>query len=132
MLTPLAIAYILARVVAGLDDPVGRTQLAFQVHHDFHLADDKEIIMRPTSLMSIEEPALTIRTRPTMISRPKSPDLVQQARWSSMQDGLSMALEWEEVLSDGPDIEDRHTLSQVRRSHSSGRCENKQLFSSPG
>jgi hypothetical protein len=57
--------------------------------------------------------AAALRTRPTTVSRPRSPELVQEARWMSMRDAQSMPVEWDTVAVNGPDVEDRYTLSQV-------------------
>jgi hypothetical protein len=111
MRTTLAIVCILARLVVALGPPTQRT---FRVQHDFGLGEDQKISWAASaSLPLTEDPSLTIKTHSTRLSRPVSVDLVQQARHASMHDGLSMALEWTEVVTSGPDIEDRHTLSQV-------------------
>jgi lipase ATG15 len=106
MRAPLAFVFLAARLVVGLDDP---TRRAFRTQHRFAAGDDQEISL--TALH--EEPSFTIKSRPTVVSRPVSLDLVQQARLSSTHDSVSTSLEWEEVKTTGPDIEDRHTLAQV-------------------
>ncbi|KAL0946658.1 hypothetical protein HGRIS_012850 [Hohenbuehelia grisea] len=58
---------------------------------------------------------LTIRTRPTTVFRPRSVDLLQRARLRSLQYHQSEAVEWYQTEVEGPDVQDRHTLSQLAR-----------------
>ena len=57
----------------------------------------------------LERPTVTIKTRPTSVFKPRSVEAFMHAR-HSLED---MNVEWDEVDSEGPDIEDRHTIQQL-------------------
>lgn len=58
---------------------------------------------------------LSLKARPMTVYRPKSLDAHERARLRSLHHGETEPIEWEELIVSGPDIEDRHTLSQLAR-----------------
>jgi hypothetical protein len=72
------------------------------VHHYTHSPTTKALFHPILSLSDIPVPSLTLRAVPTTIYRPRSLGDSQLTPWDAI-----------EVL--GPDVEDRHTLSQLAR-----------------
>ncbi|KAF8077669.1 alpha/beta-hydrolase [Lyophyllum atratum] len=60
-------------------------------------------------------PTRTLKARPTTVYRPRSLDALHHARVRSLHDGESEKVEWDRVEVLGPDVEDKHTLSQLAR-----------------
>lgn len=60
-------------------------------------------------------PSMTVKARPTTVYRPHSIEALHRARLRSLHLSESEALEWDPVEVLGPDVEDRHTLSQLAR-----------------
>ncbi|KAG6868683.1 hypothetical protein C0993_011913 [Termitomyces sp. T159_Od127] len=58
---------------------------------------------------------MRLRTRPTTVFRPRSLEALHHARLRSLRNRESEIAEWEELTISGPDVEDRHTLSQLAR-----------------
>ncbi|KAG5352974.1 hypothetical protein C0989_011617 [Termitomyces sp. Mn162] len=58
---------------------------------------------------------MSVRTRPTTVFRPRSLDALHHARLRSLHNQESEMVEWDELIVSGPDVEDRHTLSQLAR-----------------
>jgi lipase ATG15 len=60
-------------------------------------------------------PAVSLKARPMTVYRPKSLEAHEHARLRSLHQGETEPVEWEEVVVLGPDVQDRHTLSQLAR-----------------
>lgn len=60
-------------------------------------------------------PTWTLRTVPTTVSRPKNPEVYQEARMRSMKHAQTALMEWEDITVHGPDVQNQHTLSQLAR-----------------
>ncbi|KAI0748526.1 alpha/beta-hydrolase [Daedaleopsis nitida] len=60
-------------------------------------------------------PVTILRATPTIIHRPRSPAAYQHARLRSLRSRESEPVEWEQVRVLAPDLQDRHTLSQLAR-----------------
>jgi lipase ATG15 len=103
--------------------PSNAPLLSFTAEHEFHLLDaniDLDPLSRPilSSLRSTSTtpiPDFALKARPTTVTRPRSNDILQQARLRSSRHGQCERVEWEEIDTTGPDIEDRHTLAQLAR-----------------
>ncbi|KAK7054675.1 hypothetical protein VNI00_003138 [Paramarasmius palmivorus] len=87
-----------------------QTSLQFPYHHDIGRLPDES----STSLSHLAATP-TLKARPTTVYRPRSIDVVEQARQRSLLYEENEALEWNAVDVLGPDIEDRHTLVQLGR-----------------
>ncbi|PPR01090.1 hypothetical protein CVT26_015996 [Gymnopilus dilepis] len=61
--------------------------------------------------------SLSIKSRPTVIYRPRSLEVLHRTRLRSLRDAESdlEQVVWDEVEVDGPDVEDLHTLAQLAR-----------------
>jgi lipase ATG15 len=62
-----------------------------------------------------DTPTMTLKARPTTVHRPRSHALLQRARLRSLHSRECEIVEWDQKEAMGPDIEDRHTLSQLAR-----------------
>jgi hypothetical protein len=114
MRASLVVAYALVYTSLAAGYNTQRTsQLIFQAEHDYHLDNLDEIVLASSTNHADVANEFAIKTRRMKVFQPKSVDLVQQARRSSLRDGMSSALEWTEVEVNGPDVQDRHTLAQV-------------------
>lgn len=82
----------------------------FDLQHQFHLS-----VADPTYTTPSELPAISLKARPTTVYRPKSLDAHEHARLRSLLHAETEPIEWEQMVVSGPDIEDRHTLSQLAR-----------------
>lgn len=96
-------------VTADSDRP--RT-LAFHLDRDHSSypqsdGDIQFVVQQRPNLDSYPTP--TLLTRPTSVYRPRSIHAFMDSRFSSED----VAVEWDEVEVEGPDIEDRHTLQQL-------------------
>ncbi|KAL6305303.1 alpha/beta-hydrolase [Sparassis latifolia] len=60
-------------------------------------------------------PTITLQARPTTIWRPRSTAALLRARLRSLYDAEDEEVEWEQVEVLGPDVEDKHTISQLAR-----------------
>jgi len=60
-------------------------------------------------------PTMTLKARPTTLYRPRSHPALQRARLRSLRLGECEKVEWDQLDTIGPDIEDRHTVSQLAR-----------------
>lgn len=59
--------------------------------------------------------AVILQATPTTVYRPRNPAAYQHARRRSLLSQESERVEWEEVRILAPDVQDRHTLSQLAR-----------------
>jgi len=89
------------------------------LHHQFHIpihgdAQDQPILLVDHASPS-RVPTLSLKTRPVTVYRPKSLDAHERARFRSLHHGETEPIEWEEAIVSGPDVGDRHTLSQLAR-----------------
>ncbi|KAF7975826.1 hypothetical protein HWV62_8377 [Athelia sp. TMB] len=57
----------------------------------------------------------TVKSRPTTVYRPRSQAALEHARLRSLRHGESEEVEWDLVHTRGPDVQDKHTLSQLAR-----------------
>ena len=67
-----------------------------------------------------ESPSITptytgVRAIPTTVYRPRSVDSFLHARLRSFRQSESETIEWEQIEILGPDVQDRHTLTQLAR-----------------
>lgn len=69
-------------------------------------------IKDPQYELSLQIP---IKSRSTKVFRPRSLAALHHARLRSLHNQESETVEWEELYVSGPDVEDRHTLSQLAR-----------------
>lgn len=61
------------------------------------------------------EPSMTVKAVPTTVYRPRSLEALHHARLRSLHLAESEVVEWDRLDILGPDIEDKHTLSQLAR-----------------
>lgn len=91
----------------------------FDLQHQFTLplhanADNQRPLLAEYAPPS-ETPSVSLKARPVTVYRPKSLDAHERARLRSLHHAETEPIEWEEAVVSGPDIEDRHTLSQLAR-----------------
>ena len=118
----LAIAF-LSSASLTLGAAPDQTALTFTSHHEFPIDPElksptrypQEYISDITPDSSDTTPTLTLKARPTTVYRPRSRAALQQSRLRSLHFGESEKVEWDHTEVLGPDIEDRHTLSQLAR-----------------
>lgn len=98
------------------------TAISFELQHEYRpqLRDDLDDLSQLAFDISDLESApsssvVTLQAKPTTVYRPRSPAGFQHARLRSLRSEESEPVEWEEVHVLAPDIEDRHTLSQLAR-----------------
>ncbi|KAG5642884.1 hypothetical protein DXG03_001926 [Asterophora parasitica] len=60
-------------------------------------------------------PSRTLKARPTTVYQPRSLDALHNARLRSLYERESEKVEWDRVEVLSPDVEDKHTLSQLAR-----------------
>ncbi|KAH9952107.1 alpha/beta-hydrolase [Amylocystis lapponica] len=101
--------------------PFGRTHVSFVAQHEVRPSGNYDLD-DPQSMFDIagvdEIPlshTITLQARPTTVYRPRSTAALQSARLVSLHNGERQEVEWDEVELRGPDIEDKHTLSQLAR-----------------
>jgi putative lipase involved disintegration of autophagic bodies len=82
----------------------------FDLHHQLNLPVADLTYTAPSEL-----PAISLKARPITVYRPKSLDAHEHARLRSLLHAETEPIEWEQMVVSGPDIEDRHTLSQLAR-----------------
>ncbi|KAL1944707.1 hypothetical protein VTO73DRAFT_3137 [Trametes versicolor] len=98
------------------------TAISFELQHEYRpqLRDDLDDLSQLAFDISDLESApsssvVTLQAKPTTVYRPRSPAGFQHARLRSLRSEESEPVEWDEVHVLAPDIEDRHTLSQLAR-----------------
>ncbi|TFY67044.1 hypothetical protein EVJ58_g1880 [Rhodofomes roseus] len=112
----LCYAHVVASSVAA--EP---TEISFVPEEAYTLArtfdlDSPQSLFDVSSLLNEPDtPTFSLKTRPMMVYRPRSPEALQRARVRTLRGEPSEAVEWEEVQVMGPYIEDKHTLSQLAR-----------------
>ncbi|KAG6820848.1 hypothetical protein H0H93_010675 [Arthromyces matolae] len=92
------------------------------------LTFNSELILRPYSENDLEfatgfipgplnelDHLTSVKTRSTTVYRPRSLEALHDARHKSLHELQSQTVEWDELNVPGPDVEDRHTLSQLAR-----------------
>lgn len=91
------------------------SSVAFSQHHSvFHEHDELGMSLAGTS----QQPLLaspTLKSRPTTVYRPRSQAALERARLRSLRYEESEEVEWDLVNTQGPDVQDKHTLSQLAR-----------------
>jgi len=85
------------------------------VNFDLPVTDDDQLPFIAAYTPPFEPPAISLKTRPTTVYRPKSLDAHEHARLRSLLHAETEPIEWEQMVVSGPDVEDRHTLSQLAR-----------------
>lgn len=93
----------LAVVVAGAANPHSIPIVVKPVHRYSHGIDTQGALFHPTaSLLDVPVPSWTLKAAPTTVYRPRYLHGLHNIPWDPI-----------EVL--GPDVEDKHTLSQLAR-----------------
>ncbi|KAI0780663.1 alpha/beta-hydrolase [Trametes elegans] len=101
-----------------------RVPISFESHQTYglgsQLASDLDDLRQVSLEISDVNPLpshslASLQARPTTVYRPRSAEAFQHARLRSLQSEENESVEWEEVQVLAPDIEDRHTLSQLAR-----------------
>ena len=59
--------------------------------------------------------AVTLQATPTVVLRPRDPAAFQHARLRSLHSHESEPIDWKPVRMLAPDVQDKHTLSQLAR-----------------
>ncbi|KAG2061636.1 alpha beta-hydrolase [Suillus hirtellus] len=105
------------QVVIASDATVVPNRVNFDLHNQFVLpvAEDQLPLTAAYPTPPSEPPAISLKTRPITVYRPKSLDPHEHARLRSLLHAETEPIEWEQKVVSGPDIEDRHTLSQLAR-----------------
>ncbi|TFK42284.1 alpha/beta-hydrolase [Crucibulum laeve] len=110
---------LLTLILALVTPHVLGASLAFNAHHELRLPDTnhdrQQASFQSTPLSS--PPTLTLKSRPTNVYRPRSLDLLHHARLQSLHhsESPSEPLQWDPHHIEGPDVQDRHTLTQLAR-----------------
>ncbi|KAI0664656.1 alpha/beta-hydrolase [Cubamyces menziesii] len=103
-----------------------RTPISFRLQHEYtgpgpqalpeDPSDLRQLVLDRQDIGIVPSPAaFALQARPTTVYRPRSPVDYQHARLRSLHAQESEPVEWEEVQVLGPDVEDKHTLSQLAR-----------------
>ncbi|KAI8989698.1 alpha/beta-hydrolase [Trametes punicea] len=99
-----------------------RVPISFQWQHVFspqlpdHLDDFSQLTFDISNVgIAPSLTSVSLQARPTTVYRPRSPAGYQHARLRSLRSQESEPVEWDEVQVLAPDIEDKHTLSQLAR-----------------
>lgn len=110
-----SLLHILQVVIASAT--VFPNRVNFDLHQQFNLsvADDDQIPCITAYTLPFGPPAISLKARPITVYRPKSLDAHEHARLRSLLHAETEPIEWEQVVVSAPDIEDRHTLSQLAR-----------------
>lgn len=105
--------------VVSAETTVVPNSVNFDLHYKFNLplqADAQDQLPFLVDYASPSPtPTISLKSRPTTVYRPKSLDAHERARLRSLHHMETEPIEWEEVIVSGPDVEDRHTLSQLAR-----------------
>ncbi|OSD08584.1 alpha/beta-hydrolase [Trametes coccinea BRFM310] len=101
-----------------------RIPISFELQHEYRpqlaeseqLADFNQLAFDISDVEHAPSRTLaTLQARPTTVYRPRSATSFQHARLRSLHSQESEPIEWDEVQVLGPDVEDKHTLSQLAR-----------------
>lgn len=105
----------------GTPTPSG-TPISFELQREYRpqLQDDLDdlgqLAFDISDVAAARSPSVvTLQAKPTTVYRPRSPAGFQHARLRSLRAEESEPVEWDEFHVLAPDIEDRHTLSQLAR-----------------
>lgn len=93
-------------------------EIIFQSAQEYALSHEAAFDAQEPVFVTSKSPSGTtypLRARPTSVWRPRDPTALQHARWRSLHFQESEPVQWEVVETLGPDIEDKHTLSQLAR-----------------
>ncbi|PIL24236.1 hypothetical protein GSI_13989 [Ganoderma sinense ZZ0214-1] len=83
---------------------------------DAQLHDPNQVVFDVSDARNQQSSAtVTLQAIPTTVYRPRDSAAFQHARLRSLRSQESEPIEWEEVQLLAPDIEDKHTLSQLAR-----------------
>ncbi|KII88294.1 hypothetical protein PLICRDRAFT_41455 [Plicaturopsis crispa FD-325 SS-3] len=91
--------------------------LSFSAHREFHLSGDTDGSLGTIQVEDVGHglPSYTLKAIPTTVYRPRSQAALQRSRLRSLRVGESEKVDWIETDVYGPDVSDRHTLSQLAR-----------------
>lgn len=100
-----------------------RTPISFELHNqyaprlrDAPLQDPTQVAFDVSGASNRQSlGTMSLQAIPTTVYRPRDSAAFQRARLRSLRSQESEPIEWEEVQLLAPDIEDRHTLSQLAR-----------------
>lgn len=105
--------------VVSAEATVARNSVNVDLHYKFSLPLQADAQDQLPFLVDYASPSRTstifLKSRPTTVYRPKSLDAHERARMRSLHHMETEPIEWEEMIVSGPDVEDRHTLSQLAR-----------------
>ena len=87
----------------------------YSLDPDFGDSRDQQAVFHASAPACKGTPTFALKARPTTVWRPRSRDAIQHARLRSLRHAESEPVEWEQVDTSGPDIEDQYTLSQLAR-----------------
>ncbi|KZP12555.1 alpha/beta-hydrolase [Athelia psychrophila] len=108
-LLSIALLFLLCPTTILAGDP----PVKFGLHHTVYYESG-------TPSLSIErqhpiQASPTLKARPTTVYRPRSQAALEHARLRSLRHAESEEVEWDLVETMGPDVQDKHTLSQLAR-----------------
>lgn len=111
----IALFLLLGPTIFAVDAPERYSSVSFGLRHTYSQSDESA----SPSFAHVEQSHLqathTLQARPTTVYRPRSQAALERARLRSLHHAESEKVEWDEVDILGPDIENRHTLSQLAR-----------------
>lgn len=94
-------------------------ELALDAHHPLQspLEAARDVQFRPSSSYPLPPTSAILRSRPTILYRPRSLDVLHRTRLRSLQHAESDAEQvvWDKVEVEGPDVSNLHTLAQLAR-----------------
>lgn len=121
MLSNYLLTLTLSLLAANISPVSGAAvvDLSFHSHPSHELKSESGQYDRQAALSILSpstiSPTLTLQARPTTVYRPRSLAALHQARLRSLRFGESEKVEWDRVEVLGPDIENKHTVSQLAR-----------------
>ena len=99
-----------------------RTPIAFELHDEYtprledgELHELSQVAFDVSNASQRASSTMILQATPTTVYRPRDAAAFQHARLRSLRSQESEAIEWEEVRVLAPDVEDKHTLSQLAR-----------------
>ncbi|KAG2077967.1 hypothetical protein BDR04DRAFT_437919 [Suillus decipiens] len=110
------ITFLLLQVVIA-SATVFPNRVNFDLHQQFNLsvADDDQVPCITAYTLPFGPPTISLKARPITVYRQKSLNAYEHALLRSLLHAETEPIEWEQVVVSAPDIEDRHTLSQLAR-----------------
>lgn len=110
----LASASLWARTAANrqalLQTAQSHRALTFQLTNDYSSQTDDGVVINVNDRLADAASTITaLRTRPTVVYKPRSVDQFMDSR----RNPEAGPVDWIEWKTEGPDVEDRHTLKQL-------------------